>query len=73
MLETRYGRTVMHLVHTHSQGVHLVGEKPKECILKHYFYPSIHTDVKDYCESFPEWEMSTSPLVALHMTEIPFE
>uniref|UniRef100_A0A8C5PVW7 Gypsy retrotransposon integrase-like protein 1 n=1 Tax=Leptobrachium leishanense TaxID=445787 RepID=A0A8C5PVW7_9ANUR len=74
-----YRRMVLDLAHGHIMGGHLGIEKTKERISQRFFWPGLHADVKEYCESCPECQYSApsphfrSPLVPLPIIEVPFK
>uniref|UniRef100_A0A8C5MJ42 Gypsy retrotransposon integrase-like protein 1 n=1 Tax=Leptobrachium leishanense TaxID=445787 RepID=A0A8C5MJ42_9ANUR len=74
-----YRKLVLDLAHGHVLGGHLGVEKTKERICRRFFWPGLHADIKNYCESCPECQQSApgphcrSPLVPLPIIEVPFE
>ena len=74
-----FRRVVLDLAHGHVMGGHLGVEKTQERITQRFFWPGLHAEVKEYCESCPECQMSApsphfrSPLVPLPIIEVPFE
>ncbi|XP_041424937.1 uncharacterized protein LOC121395450 [Xenopus laevis] len=74
-----YRRMVLDLAHGHIMGGHLGVEKSTERILKRFFWPGLYAEIKEYCNSCPECQISSprphyrSPLVPLPIIEVPFE
>ncbi|XP_077148857.1 uncharacterized protein LOC143809698 [Ranitomeya variabilis] len=74
-----YRRKVLDLAHGHIMGGHLGVQKTTERISHCFVWPGIHSDVRNYCESCPECQISApktrfcSPLVPLPIIGVPFE
>ncbi|XP_041440518.1 uncharacterized protein LOC121400717 [Xenopus laevis] len=74
-----YRRMVMDLAHGHVMGGHLGVEKTIERVLQRFFWPGVYKNIRDYCASCPECQISSplphfrSPLVPLPIIETPFE
>ena len=74
-----YRQKVMDLAHSHVLGGHLAYEKTKDRVLQRFYWPGVHKEVKEYCDSCPVCQLRNpvatfrSPLVPLPIIETPFE
>ncbi|XP_065268782.1 uncharacterized protein LOC135885080, partial [Emys orbicularis] len=67
------------LAHSHLFGGHLGVEKTLARVLRRFFWPGVHEEVRRYCASCPACQLHSphphlrAPLVPLPIIEVPFE
>ncbi|XP_067393195.1 SCAN domain-containing protein 3-like, partial [Emydura macquarii macquarii] len=79
LVPRKHQNAVLSLAHSHLFGGHLGVEKTLARILRRFFWPGIHEEVRRYCATCPECQLHSpqphlrAPLVPLPIIEIPFE
>ncbi|CAM4403535.1 unnamed protein product [Lepidochelys olivacea] len=79
LVPQKHQKAILSLAHSHLFGGHLGVEKTQARILRRFFWPGVHEDVRQYCTSCPECQLHSprphlwAPLIPLPITEVPFE
>uniref|UniRef100_K7EZ52 Gypsy retrotransposon integrase-like protein 1 n=1 Tax=Pelodiscus sinensis TaxID=13735 RepID=K7EZ52_PELSI len=79
LVPARYRKGVLRLGHASPWAGHLGREKTLQRVAQRFFWPGIHREVREFCESCPECQRTNpkgvpkAPLVALPVVGVPFE
>uniref|UniRef100_A0A8C5PR58 Gypsy retrotransposon integrase-like protein 1 n=1 Tax=Leptobrachium leishanense TaxID=445787 RepID=A0A8C5PR58_9ANUR len=79
VVPSSYTRKVLNFSHSHLLGGHLGVDKTQERVLRRFFWPGVYEEIKRYCASCPECQLSSpkprlrAPLIPLPVIDVPFE